>query len=68
MGDPTSMDYTQARGKVEEVFINRKIKTSLHELVDDMNLSHLMDEEELVGYKELLESFAVIDRRVYESD
>lgn len=62
------MDYKQAIQKAAEACVNRKIKTSLHELVDDMNLSRSMDEEELVAYKELLESFAVIDRRVYESD
>lgn len=58
------MAYTQARRKVEEVCINRRIKTSLHELVDSMDLT----DEELVLYKELLQSFSVIDKRVHESE
>ncbi|KAF5322520.1 hypothetical protein D9619_000183 [Psilocybe cf. subviscida] len=61
--DPTSSDYIEARLKVEEPCIKLKITTSFHELVEDMDLT----DEELVPYKELLDSFTIIDRRVPES-
>lgn len=63
LNDSTSLDYIKAKRNVEEAFVSRKIKTSFHELVGRTKLT----KKELVSYKELLDSFVVIDRRVTES-
>jgi hypothetical protein len=63
--DPTSSDYIQARTKVEEICIDLKIKTSLHELVEKRQMR--LYGAKLTGYRKLLAAFVVIDRRIPES-
>lgn len=64
LNERTSSDYIQARLKVQEACNRLEIKTSFHELVEEMDLT----DEELVQYKELLESFSFLDRTVPMSE
>lgn len=67
--DSTSEGYAQARAKAEEAWIGLKIRTSFHGMADMIQewFSKAGLEMEQVSYAELLEAFAVIDRRVPQS-
>ncbi|KAF5322284.1 hypothetical protein D9619_000176 [Psilocybe cf. subviscida] len=63
LNNTTDLDYIRAKRQVEEACIKRKIKTSLRELVERMGLTGMQS----VAYKELLGSFAGIDKRAPQS-
>lgn len=79
--DPTSEDYVQASGKVKDTLMDSKIKTHLHKLAEQEELSwlfgrrlpHLSEMLDMwsptwgLPYQRLLETFVVIDSRISES-
>lgn len=65
--DSTSSDYIQARVKVEQTLVDLGIKTSLHELAWK-RLKNLALGDDARWYEGLLESFAIIHRRITMSN
>lgn len=62
--DQNSWGYILAKARVEEACKNLQIRTSLHEL-EEMEV--LRDAENPAQYKQLLQAFAFMDRRIPES-